>query len=184
MAHAQKPDFVFLWNGWVHLYRRGRQFSRLLAGELCASAVVGLMLDTPCSEVVWRLKSTGYPLHSPVSHSLPLPCFTVCHHISTGLYLCLSVCFRLQTWVDCFKALKHQRHVTVDAWSEGLAAEIRYVETMWPFSVIIGSDESNKTSSTNYPLPSHVFVAFMEPLRQITGTINNTRIRVDVSKHN
>jgi hypothetical protein len=32
------------------------------------------------------VKSTGYPLHSPVSSSLPLPCVTVCHHISTGLY--------------------------------------------------------------------------------------------------
>jgi hypothetical protein len=52
-----------------HLNRRGRQFSRLLAADVCASAVV--MLDTPCSEVVW--KSTGYPIHSPVSPSLPLP---------------------------------------------------------------------------------------------------------------
>jgi len=34
----------------VHLNRRGRQFSRLTAAELCASAVV--MLDTPRSEVV------------------------------------------------------------------------------------------------------------------------------------
>ena len=33
------------------------------------------------------VKSTGYPLHSPVSPSLPHPCVTVCHHISTGLYL-------------------------------------------------------------------------------------------------
>ena len=31
------------------------------------------------------VKGTGYPLHSPVSLSLPLPCVTVCHHISTGL---------------------------------------------------------------------------------------------------
>ena len=31
------------------------------------------------------VKSTGYPLHSPVSPSLPLPRVTVCHHISTGL---------------------------------------------------------------------------------------------------
>jgi hypothetical protein len=31
------------------------------------------------------VKSTGYPFHSPVSPSLPLPCVTVCHHISTGL---------------------------------------------------------------------------------------------------
>jgi hypothetical protein len=29
------------------------------------------------------VKGTGYPLLSPVSPSLPLPCVTVCHHIST-----------------------------------------------------------------------------------------------------
>jgi len=33
------------------------------------------------------VKGTGYPLHSPVSPSFPHPCVTVCHHISTGLYL-------------------------------------------------------------------------------------------------
>ena len=32
------------------------------------------------------VKGTGYPLHSPVPSSLPLPYITVCHHISTGLY--------------------------------------------------------------------------------------------------
>ena len=32
------------------------------------------------------VKSIGYPLHSPVSPSLSLPCVTVCHHISTGVY--------------------------------------------------------------------------------------------------
>ena len=117
MAHTQKTDFVFRWNGPVHLNGRGRQFSQLLAAEVCASAVV--MLDTPCSEVVWRvlathsvrqfplhfpsrvspcaitfqLKSThcleaglALPLHLPVSPSLPLPCVTVCRHISTGVY--------------------------------------------------------------------------------------------------
>jgi len=31
------------------------------------------------------VKGIGYPLHSPVSPSLPLPCVTVCHHISTGV---------------------------------------------------------------------------------------------------
>jgi hypothetical protein len=31
-------------------------------------------------------KGTGYSLHSPVSPSLSLPCITVCHHISTGVY--------------------------------------------------------------------------------------------------
>jgi len=33
------------------------------------------------------VKGTGYPLHPPVSPSFPLPCVTVCHHISTGLHL-------------------------------------------------------------------------------------------------
>ena len=52
MAHAQKPHFLFRLYGRVHLNRRGSQFSRLLAAEVCASALV--MLDTPRSEVVWE----------------------------------------------------------------------------------------------------------------------------------
>jgi len=32
------------------------------------------------------VKGTGYPLNSPVSPSLTLPCVTVCHHIPTGVY--------------------------------------------------------------------------------------------------
>jgi hypothetical protein len=32
------------------------------------------------------VKSTVYPLHSSFSPLLPLPCVTVCHHISNGLY--------------------------------------------------------------------------------------------------
>jgi hypothetical protein len=42
--------FVFRRNGRVRLNRRGRQFSRLLAAEVCASAVV--MLYATCSEAV------------------------------------------------------------------------------------------------------------------------------------
>ena len=45
----------------------GRQFSRLLAAEVCASAVV--MLDTPCSEVVRRVLAT----HSIRQFSLHFP---------------------------------------------------------------------------------------------------------------
>ena len=32
------------------------------------------------------VKGTGYPLLSHAPPSLPLPCVTVCHHISSGLY--------------------------------------------------------------------------------------------------
>jgi len=67
MAHAQKPDFVVRQNRRVHLNRRGRQFSWLLAAEVCASAVI--MLATPSSEVVWRVLPTHsirqFPLHFP-----------------------------------------------------------------------------------------------------------------------
>jgi len=74
MAQAHKPDFVFRRNRRVHLKRRGRQFSRLLAVEVWASAVV--MLDTPRSEVVWRVLATHsirqFPFHFP-SRASPCP---------------------------------------------------------------------------------------------------------------
>ena len=74
MANVQKPDFVFRRNGRVQLNRRGRQFSPLLAAQAWASAVV--MLDTPCSEVVWRVLAThpfaSFPFTSPpVRHRVP-----------------------------------------------------------------------------------------------------------------
>jgi len=43
------------------------------------------------------VKGTGYPLNSPVSPSLPLPCVTMCHHISTGLYILRNVTLVLLT---------------------------------------------------------------------------------------
>ena len=57
MTHAQKPDFVFRRKVVLFKSAGGRQYSRLLSAEMCASAVV--MLDTPCSEVVWRVLTTG-----------------------------------------------------------------------------------------------------------------------------
>jgi len=72
LTNAQKPDFVSRRNGRICLKRWGRQFSRLLTAEVCASAVV--MLGTPCSEVVWRVLATHYihqfPLHFPTRASL------------------------------------------------------------------------------------------------------------------
>ena len=79
MAHTQKPDFVFRRKGRVHLNRQGRQFSRLQGVRISGSNAEYTMFRG-------SVKSTGYPLHSPVFPSLPLPCVTVCHRISTGLY--------------------------------------------------------------------------------------------------
>ena len=74
MAHAQKPDFIFAAKrASTFKSAGGRHFSRMLAAEVCASEVV--MLDTPCSQVVWRVLSTHcirhFPLHFP---SRALPC--------------------------------------------------------------------------------------------------------------
>jgi hypothetical protein len=64
MAHAQKLDFVFRRNGRVHVTWRGRQFSRLLAAEVCGSAV----LERLCSVFVGGMLDTHsillLPLHS------------------------------------------------------------------------------------------------------------------------
>jgi hypothetical protein len=70
--------------------------------------------------------STGYPLQSSVFPSLPLPCVTVCHHISTGLYYdffpkhigASSVCrwsWRPPNMVDSYKYvyIPHTRHLKI-----------------------------------------------------------------------
>jgi len=57
------------------------QFSQLLTAEVCASAVV--MLDTPCSEVVWRVLAT---------HSIHQFAFTSPSHVS----LC-AIAFQLES---------------------------------------------------------------------------------------
>jgi hypothetical protein len=85
-------------NGRVHLNRRGRQFSRLLVAEVCASALV--MLDTPCSEVVWRVLATHpirqFPLHfpsraSPCAITFQLDCTNISSHTQWFYYLLYPV---------------------------------------------------------------------------------------------
>ena len=86
--------FVFRRNGRVQLNRQGRQFSQLLATKVCASAVV--MLDTPCSELVWRVLVTHsirqFPLHFP-SHASP--CAITFQRESSFLLLLLLLLFLL-----------------------------------------------------------------------------------------
>jgi hypothetical protein len=83
MVHAQKPDFVFR--------RNGRQFSCRRAVHISLQGLYCSCKPVFCSHVTL----TGYPLHSLVSSSLPLPCVTVCHRISTGVYEWgLSACCR------------------------------------------------------------------------------------------
>ena len=89
MAQAQKPDFVFRRNGRVYLNRRGASVQSTTGSRAVriSGSNVGYTMFRG------SVKSTGYPLHSPVSPSLPLPCVTVCHHVLTEVYLryCLDV---------------------------------------------------------------------------------------------
>jgi hypothetical protein len=84
-TREEKPDFVSRRNGRVNINRRGRQFSRLLGTEMCASAFI---VGSNAGYTMFRgsVKGTNYLLHSPVSPSLPLPCVTVWHRISGGVY--------------------------------------------------------------------------------------------------
>jgi len=121
MAHEQKPNFVFKRKGQVHFNRRGRQFSRLLATEVCTSAVV--MLDTPCSEVVWRVLAIHsirqFLLHFPSGASpcaitvqldsnfiywITFPAHSFAIHVNSRLsHLCLNVSYFYITYLEhCF----------------------------------------------------------------------------------
>jgi len=87
MAHAQKPEFAFQRNGLVHLNRRRASVQSITGswGVRISGSNVGytILRDS--------VKGTGYSLHSPVSSSLSILCVTVCHYISTGVYLYICV---------------------------------------------------------------------------------------------
>jgi len=68
MAHAQKSVFVFRRNGRVHLNRPVGVSSVDYWQPRCAASAV-VMLDTPCSEVVWSVLAT----HCIRPFSLPFP---------------------------------------------------------------------------------------------------------------
>ena len=85
MAHTQKPDCLSP--------KRTSPFKS--AGASVQSTTGSRCVRIGGSNAGYTMfrgsvKGTGYPLHSPVSPSLPLPCVTVCHHISTGVYTLLS----------------------------------------------------------------------------------------------
>ena len=82
MAHAQKTDFVFSSKGTSPFKLAGASVQSITGSR-------GVRIsDNNAGYTMFQndVKGTGYLLHSPVSPSLSLPCVTVCHHVSTGLY--------------------------------------------------------------------------------------------------
>jgi len=64
-------------------------------------------------------KGSGYPLHSLVSPSLPLPCAIVCHHISTGLYIELTYILRTTEDTSSTFIFKYSMRYAVDGTGYG-----------------------------------------------------------------
>jgi hypothetical protein len=98
LKQENKSDIRFL-RVWVH-HRAGMdgcgksrhtgiRFKSMEASVQSTTGSRGVRIscsNAGCTMFRGSVKSTGYPFHSPASLSLPLPCVTVCHHISTGLY--------------------------------------------------------------------------------------------------
>jgi hypothetical protein len=133
MAHAQKPDFVFRRNGRVHLNRQGTQFSRLLAAEVCASAVV--MLHTPCSEVVWRVLATQsirqFPLHFPsraspsaITLELDSTVFRLMSELPTPGLLSLSGPLLSLFWAETLPERNEKIRILIDVNWQSLSWEV------------------------------------------------------------
>ena len=77
-------------SGFKVLNRRGASVHSTTGSRAVHISLQGLYCTCKpvfCSHVTL----TGYPLHSLVSPSFLLPCVTVCHHISTGLYFSLAL---------------------------------------------------------------------------------------------
>ena len=87
MAHAEKPDFVFQRNDLVHLNCVDVSSVDYWKPRLC-----GISGSNAGYTMFWcSVKSTGYPLRSPVFSSLPHPCVALCHHIYNIIYLLSAI---------------------------------------------------------------------------------------------
>ena len=88
------------------------------------------------------VKSTGYPLHSPVSPSPPLPCVTVCHHISTGLYLYCGPSFSVSVNRSHVASVICHHITTVTTWLQSL--------NLWRFIFCCSARNQDNRLVTDY----------------------------------
>ena len=119
MAHAQKPDSVFQRNGRVHLYRRGCQFSRVLAFLECGSG------ENDCSNTGWTVPSQAEDCL--VTHSIHL--FPL--HFSARASPCATR-FRFHSTHICYSLSRSQGHSA----AARIMSVINFNGTIWYRRVI------------------------------------------------
>ena len=74
------------------------------------------MLDSPCFGE--RCQTSGYPLHSPLSPSLPLPRASVCHQVSRPLYYPIPPSLDVPTSAArCLQARNDARDPSSERWN-------------------------------------------------------------------
>jgi len=72
--------------------------------------ISGQQLYRPCSDV--QCEAAGYPLHSHLSPSLPLPCVAVCHQVPNALYHHNVFIIRIRLHVHSITALCDSSQLT------------------------------------------------------------------------
>jgi hypothetical protein len=84
------------------------------------------------------VNGNGYSLHSPGYPSLPLPCVTVCHHVSIGLYLLCGKCGRCvglttlpPSYTDCLEILE----ISTSWGPKGLSRPVQRL--LYPFFCVL-----------------------------------------------
>ena len=140
MAHVQKPDFVFRRNGRVHLNRRGASVQPINGSR--SVHISGS--NTGYTMFRGSVKSTGYPLHSPDSLSLPLPgspcAITV--QLDSDMYVCVYIYIYIYihtyiivvcNWKMSFKPIQPQPSLM----------QLLFSEPVTPFNTSIMASESN-----------------------------------------
>ena len=189
MAHAQKPDFVFPRNGRVHLNRWGRQFSRLLTAEVCASAWV--MLDRPRSEVAWEYwlptPFGSFPFTSPpVRHREPpgseralLHTLSWCARDNNNLKFILSYHVPSLGQLVGWPQNKYKKHTQTAGPTFSSTPQLLRLISLIPYSKVIALDvlvcQLAKTFTAFYGTRK-IITELTEPMHQIFGVIMQVQI--------
>jgi len=117
------------------------------------------------------VKSISYPLHSPVSPSLPLPCVIMLHHVSTGLYLYTLLATAKPSPVACSTTLRYVGVVSGNI--------ILFINGIFRLAAILREEKSEKTVSTNMGMKINTNATeHFHLLREVLGEGNLSIARV------